>query len=186
MKSHAQVVIIGGGSLGVNLMYHLGLEGWTDVVLIEKGELTSGSTWHAAGLCPNFNGNHTLSNIHEYTIKLYDEILPEKTGLPSSFHKTGSLRVGHNEVEEQWFNNIISRANHIGCEMHFVSKEEAKVINPMMDFSNARNILYTPNDGHVDPTTVVTQLAQLSKKAGAKVSNFNRVIDINILPTGEY
>ena len=123
MKSHAQVVIIGGGSLGVNLMYHLGLEGWTDVVLIEKGELTSGSTWHAAGLCPNFNGNHTLSNIHEYTIKLYDEILPNKTGLPSSFHKTGSLRVGHTEVEEQWFTNILSRANHIGCEMHFVSKE---------------------------------------------------------------
>ena len=186
MKSHAQVVIIGGGSLGVNLMYHLTQEGWTDVVLVEKGELTSGSTWHAAGLCPNFNGNHTLSNIHEYTIKLYDEILPEKTGLPSSFHKTGSLRVGHNEVEEQWFNNIISRANHIGCEMYFVSKEEASIINPMMDFDKARNILYTPNDGHVDPTTVVTQLAQLSKKAGAKVSNFNRVIDINILPTGEY
>ena len=186
MKSHAQVVIIGGGSLGVNLMYHLTQEGWTDIVLVEKGELTSGSTWHAAGLCPNFNGNHTLSNIHEYTIKLYDEILPEKTGLPSSFHKTGSLRVGHNEVEEQWFNNIISRANHIGCEMYFVSKEEASIINPMMDFDKARNILYTPNDGHVDPTTVVTQLAQLSKKAGAKVSNFNRVIDINILPTGEY
>ena len=186
MKSHAQVVIIGGGSLGVNLMYHLTLEGWTDVVLVEKGELTSGSTWHAAGLCPNFNGNHTLSSIHEYTIKLYDEILPEKTGLPSSFHKTGSLRVGHDKVEEQWFKNIISKSNHIGCEMYFVSKEEASIINPMMDFDKARNILYTPNDGHVDPTTVVTQLAQLSKKAGAKVSNFNRVIDINILPTGEY
>ena len=186
MKSHAQVVIIGGGSLGVNLMYHLTLEGWTDVVLVEKGELTSGSTWHAAGLCPNFNGNHTLSSIHEYTIKLYDEILPEKTGLPSSFHKTGSLRVGHDKVEEQWFKNIISKSNHIGCEMYFVSKEEASIINPMMDFDKARNILYTPNDGHVDPTTVVTQLAQLSKKAGAKVSNFNRVIDIKILPTGEY
>ena len=186
MKSHAQVVIIGGGSLGVNLMYHLTLEGWTDVVLVEKGELTSGSTWHAAGLCPNFNGNHTLSSIHEYTIKLYDEILPEKTGLPSSFHKTGSLRVGHDKVEEQWFKNIISKSNHIGCEMYFVSKEEASIINPMMDFDKARNILYTPNDGHVDPTTVVTQLAQLSKKAGAEVSNFNRVIDINILPTGEY
>jgi len=72
MKKHAQVVIIGGGSLGVNLMYHLTQEGWTDIVLVEKGELTSGSTWHAAGLCPNFNGNHTLSHIHEYTIKLYD------------------------------------------------------------------------------------------------------------------
>ena len=186
MKSHAQVVIIGGGSLGVNLMYHLTQEGWTDIVLVEKGELTSGSTWHAAGLCPNFNGNHTLSSIHEYTIKLYDEILPKETGLPSSFHKTGSLRVGHDEVEHQWFTNILSRANHIGCEMHFVSKEEASVINPMMNFDNAKSILYTPNDGHVDPTTVVTQLAQLSKKAGAEVSNFNRVIDINILPTGEY
>ena len=186
MKSHAKVVIIGGGSLGVNLMYHLTQEGWTDIVLVEKGELTSGSTWHAAGLCPNFNGNHTLSSIHEYTIKLYDEILPKETGLPSSFHKTGSLRVGHDEVEHQWFTNILSRANHIGCEMHFVSKEEASVINPMMNFDNAKSILYTPNDGHVDPTTVVTQLAQLSKKAGAEVSNFNRVIDINILPTGEY
>ena len=70
--------------------------------------------------------------------------------------------------------------------MHFVSKEEASVINPMMDFTKARNILYTPNDGHVDPTTVVTQLAQLAKKAGAEVSNFNRVTDINILPSGEY
>ena len=186
MKSHSQVVIIGGGSLGVNLMYHLTQEGWTDIVLVEKGELTSGSTWHAAGLCPNFNGNHTLSSIHEYTIKLYDEILPKETGLPSSFHKTGSLRVGHDEVEHQWFTNILSRANHIGCEMHFVSKKEASVINPMMNFDNAKSILYTPNDGHVDPTTVVTQLAQLSKKAGAEVSNFNQVIDINILPTGEY
>ena len=63
MKKHAQVVIIGGGSLGVNLMYQITLEGWTDIVLVEKGELTSGSTWHAAGLCPNFNGNHTLSHI---------------------------------------------------------------------------------------------------------------------------
>jgi dimethylglycine dehydrogenase len=186
MKTHAKVVIIGGGSLGVNLMYHLTQEGWSDVVLIEKGELTSGSTWHAAGLCPNFNGNHTLSKIHEYTIKLYDEILPSKTGLPSSFHKTGSLRVGYTEIEEQWFRNIISRSNHIGCSMYFVSKEEASNINPLMNFDKARCILYTPNDGHVDPTTVVTQLAQLAKKNGAEVSTFNRVIDINILSSGEY
>jgi len=68
MKSHARVVIIGGGSLGVNLLYHLTKEGWTDVALIEKGELTSGSTWHAAGLCGNFIGNMTVSQIHNYTI----------------------------------------------------------------------------------------------------------------------
>jgi dimethylglycine dehydrogenase len=186
MKTHARVVIIGGGSLGVNLMYHLCEEGWSDLLLIEKGELTSGSTWHAAGLCPNFNGNHTLSKIHEYTIKLYDEILPLKTGLESSFHKTGSLRVGYTETEEQWFRNIISRSNHVGCDMRFVSKNEAASINPMMNFDNARCILYTPNDGHVDPTTVVTQLAQLAKKNGAEISTMNRVLDINTLPSGEY
>ena len=101
-------------------------EGWKDLVLIEKGELTSGSTWHAAGLCPHFNGNHSLSKIHAYTIQLYDEILPAKTGLPSSFHKTGSLRVGYTEVEEQWFTNVMSRAHNIGCDMRWVNKEEAK------------------------------------------------------------
>ena len=163
-------------------MYHLTQEGWKDIVLIEKGELTSGSTWHAAGLCPNFNGNHTLSSIHQYTIKLYDEILPKITGLPSSFHKTGSLRVGYTDIEEHWFRHVISKSNHIGCEMYFVSEEEAKTINPMMNIDGARCILYTPNDGHIDPTTVVTQLAQLGKKAGAQVSNFNRVIEINKYP----
>jgi dimethylglycine dehydrogenase len=87
MKSHARVVIIGGGSLGVNLLYHLTREGWSDVVLVEKGELTSGSTWHAAGLCSNFIGNHTVAQIHDYTIKLYNEILPAETGEKSVFHQ---------------------------------------------------------------------------------------------------
>ena len=80
MKSHAQVVIIGGGSLGISLLYHLTREGWNDLLLAEKGELTSGSTWHAAGLCSNFIGNMTVAKIHEYSIKLYDEILPQETG----------------------------------------------------------------------------------------------------------
>ena len=186
MQSTARVVIVGGGSLGVNLMYHLTKEGWTDVLLIEKGELTSGSTWHAAGLCPNFNGNHTLSKIHEYTIKLYDEIIPRETGLPSTFHRTGSLRVGYTEVEEQWFRNVISRSRNVGCEMRFISREEAKEINPLMNFDNARCILYTPNDGHIDPTSIVMPLGQLARENGAKVSRFNRVIDINVLPSGEY
>jgi dimethylglycine dehydrogenase len=94
--------------------------------------------------------------------------------------------VGYTDIEEQWFRHVISKSNHIGCEMYFVSKEEAKTINPMMDFDGARCILYTPNDGHIDPTTVVTQLAQLGKKAGAQVSNFNRVLEINIMTNGEY
>lgn len=186
LQSHARVVIIGGGSLGVNLMYHLTEEGWTDVVMIEKGELTSGSTWHAAGLCPNFNGNHTLSKIHDYTIKLYDKIIPAKTGLPSTFHKCGSLRVGYTELEEQWFRNVMSRAHNIGCEMRWVTKEEAKAINPVMNFDSARCILYTPDDGRVDPTSVVMPLAQMARDNGAKISRFNRVTDIITLPQGGY
>ena len=186
LPSHARVVIVGGGSLGVNLAYHLTEEGWTDIVLVEKGELTSGSTWHAAGLCPNFNGNHTLSKIHEYTIELYDKILPEKTGLPSSFHTTGSLRVAYSEVEEQWFRNVKSRAENVGCEMNWVSKEEAADIAQVMTFPNARAILHTPNDGHVDPTSVVMPLGQLARENGATMSRFNRVIDINVMASGEF
>jgi dimethylglycine dehydrogenase len=106
MKSHARVVIIGGGSLGVNLLYHLTREGWSDVVLVEKGELTSGSTWHAAGLCSNFIGNHTVAQIHDYTIKLYNEILPAETGEKSVFHQCGSIRQGFTKVEEEWFRNL--------------------------------------------------------------------------------
>ncbi|MCP4791019.1 MAG: FAD-dependent oxidoreductase [Gammaproteobacteria bacterium] len=186
LPTHARVVIVGGGSLGVNLAYHLTEEGWTDIVLLEKGELTSGSTWHAAGLCPNFNGNHTLSKIHDYTIELYDKILPAKTGLPSSFHTTGSLRVAYSEVEEQWFRNIKSRAENIGCEMNWVSNEEAAEIAQVMTFPDARAILHTPNDGHVDPTSVVMPLGQLARENGATISRFNRVLDINVLASGEF
>ena len=186
MKSHARVVIIGGGSLGVNLMYSLTKEGWTDIALIEKGELTSGSTWHAAGLCSNFIGNMTIAKLHEESIRLYNEELPEKTGLPSSFHKTGSLRVGFTKLEEDWFRNLESRAKNIGCEFNFVSKAEAQEMNPFMNFDNARIIVSTPNDGHVDPTSVVMPLAQLSKAAGAEINRFTQVTGINKLPSGEW
>ena len=118
MKSHARVVIIGGGSLGISLLYHLTREGWTDLLLIEKGELTSGSTWHAAGLCSNFIGNMTVAKIHDYSIKLYNEILPAETGEPSAFHQTGSLRIGYSKLEEEWFRNLESRAKNVPCAVN--------------------------------------------------------------------
>jgi dimethylglycine dehydrogenase len=186
MKSHARVVIIGGGSLGVNLLYHLAKEGWSDIVLIEKGELTSGSTWHAAGLCGNFIGNMTVSQIHNYTIKLYNEILPQETGQASSFHQTGSIRVGFSKVEEEWFRNLESRAKNVGFEFNIISKEEARKLNPFMNFDKARVIASTPNDGHVDPTSVVMPLSKLARDNGAEVNRFTRVTEINALPSGEW
>ncbi|MCP4492981.1 MAG: FAD-dependent oxidoreductase [Gammaproteobacteria bacterium] len=186
MKSHARVVIVGGGSLGVNLLYHLTKEGWTDIVLVEKGELTSGSTWHAAGLCGNFIGNHTVSQIHNYTIKLYNEILPEETGQDSSFHQTGSIRVGFSKVEEEWFRNLESRSKNIGFDFNIISKAEARELNPFMNFDKARIIASTPNDGHVDPTSVVMPLSKLARDNGAEINRFTRVTEINALPSGEW
>jgi len=186
MKSHARVVIVGGGSLGVNLMYHLTKEGWTDVALIEKGELTSGSTWHAAGLCSNFIGNHTVAQIHDYTIKLYNEILPKETGEDSVFHKTGSIRVGFTKAEEEWFKNLESRSKNIGFEFNIISKQEAEKLNPFMDFSKARTIVSTPNDGHVDPTSVVMPLSRLARDKGAEVYRNTQVTEINKLASGEW
>ncbi|HIK79484.1 MAG TPA: FAD-binding oxidoreductase, partial [Porticoccaceae bacterium] len=133
MKSTAQVVIIGGGSLGVSLLYHLTEEGWTDVILVEKGELTSGSTWHAAGLCSNFIGNMTVAKIHNYSIELYDQILPKLSGTPSPFHKCGSLRVGYSELEEEWFKNLLSRSKNVPCEFNIISKQEAEKLHPFMN-----------------------------------------------------
>jgi dimethylglycine dehydrogenase len=186
MKSHARVVIIGGGSLGVNLLYHLTREGWTDIALVEKGELTSGSTWHAAGLCSNFIGNMTVAQIHNYTIKLYNEILPQETGQSSSFHQTGSIRVGYSKVEEEWFRNLESRSKNAGFEFNIISKDEARKLNPFMNFDKARVIVSTPNDGHVDPTAVVMPLSKLARDKGAEVHRFTRVSEINLLPSGEW
>jgi dimethylglycine dehydrogenase len=186
MKSHARVVVIGGGSLGVNLLYHLTKEGWTDIVLVEKGELTSGSTWHAAGLCGNFIGNMTVSQIHNYTIRLYNEILPEETGQASSFHQTGSIRVGYSRVEEEWFRNLESRAKNVGFRFNIISKAEARKLNPLMNFDKARIIVSTPDDGHVDPTSVVMPLSKLARENGAEINRFTRVTEIKALPSGEW
>ncbi|MFT5211965.1 MAG: dimethylglycine dehydrogenase [Flavobacterium sp.] len=186
MRSHARVVIIGGGSLGVNLLYHLTKEGWTDVVLIEKGELTSGSTWHAAGLCSNFIGNHTVAQIHDYTIELYNEILPKETGEASTFHQTGSLRQGFSELEEQWFRNLESRSKNIGFAFNIIDKAEAQKLNPFMNFDQARVIASTPNDGHVDPTSVVMPMAQIARRNGAEINRFTQVLEINALDSGEW
>lgn len=186
MKEHAQVVVIGGGSLGVSLLYHLSKEGWTDTLLIEKGELTSGSTWHAAGLVSNFIGNHTVAKIQQASIELYTKTLPEETGDPSPFHQCGSLRIGYTKLEEEWFKNLASRAANVPCEFNIISKAEARELNPLMNFDGARIIVSTPNDGHVDPTSVVMPMSQLAKANGATISRFNRVVDINLLPSGEW
>lgn len=186
MKTHARVVIVGGGSLGISLLYHLTKEGWSELLLVEKGELTSGSTWHAAGLCSNFIGNMTVAKIHDYSIRLYNDILPRETGEPSVFHRTGSLRIGYSKLEEQWFRNLESRARNVPCAFNIISKEEALALHPFLNLDGARIIASTPDDGHVDPTSVAMPMSQLARAAGAQISRFNRVLEINPTAGGEW
>ena len=186
MLDQARVVIIGGGSLGVSLLYHLSKEGWSDILLVEKGELTSGSTWHAAGLLCNLNGNMTIAKVHQASLDLYTKELPELTGEPSPFRQPGSLRIGFSQLEEEWFRNMESRAHNIPCEFNIISKQEAQELHPLMNFDSARIIVSTPNDGHVDPTSVVMPLSQAARKNGATISRFNRVLEVNPLAGGEW
>jgi len=105
MKSHARVAIIGGGVTGCSIAYHLAKAGWQDVVLIERSELTSGSTWHAAGQCPSFVGNYNLSKIHAYTIELAKK-LEDMTGQSVNWHQSGGIRLATNQEELDWFHFV--------------------------------------------------------------------------------
>ena len=111
MKNTAQVVVIGGGVMGCSLIYHLTKLGWTDVVLVEKNELTAGSTWHAAGLCTHYAHNITIMNLRAYSVQLYQSILTEETGQPVSFHATGALRVTRKKDRMDEFRHVQGLVN---------------------------------------------------------------------------
>ncbi|MFQ5546275.1 MAG: NAD(P)/FAD-dependent oxidoreductase, partial [Acidiferrobacterales bacterium] len=119
MKSHARVVVIGGGAMGAGLLYHLAKEGWSDVVLVEKGELTSGSTWHAAGLIPNFIGDLNMAKIHEYGIGLYKRLEAE-TGQSTGWHGCGAIRLATNQDEADWFHSVKGVLDYVGAECHLI------------------------------------------------------------------
>ena len=123
MQTSARVVIIGGGIMGASLLYHLAELGWTDCLLIEKDELTSGSTWHAAGQCPNITGSYNLAKMHAYSNQLYPQ-LEGLTGQYVSWHKSGGIRLATNERELAWMRYIQGFSKIIGFEMEIIPPEE--------------------------------------------------------------
>ena len=131
MVDHTRVLIIGGGVYGVSVLYHLAREGWTDITLVEKGELTSGSTWHAAGNTTNFASSIGMSLVHDYGIKLYKEIQQE-TGQDTGFHHCGGMRLALKDEEVNWFKRAIGIANHNGVELELISPEEVKEKHPFV------------------------------------------------------
>ncbi len=181
-----RVCIIGGGMMGAGLAYHLAKEGWTDTILIEKGELTSGSTWHAAGQCPSFAGSYNLAKIHHESNLLYPKLEAE-TGQYVSWHGCGGLRFATTQTEVDWFKYVQGFAPNIGFHLELITPEEALKLNPYIaNMDKVLAIAYTNMDGHVDPAGVCNALAAGARQNNVTISKNNRVLDIRKRKSGEW
>ena len=185
MNGHARIVIVGGGIMGVGLLYHLAEEGCTDALLVEKGELTSGSTWHAAGQCPNFVGNYNLAKIHQYSISLYKK-LEDLTGQSVSWHTSGSVRFALTEHDIDWFKHVKGIADNVGFHIEIIGVDKIRQLNPFISTDGVLAGAWTRDDGHADPAGLTNAMARGARNMGAGIVRHNRVIDINPLPSGEW
>ncbi len=185
MKTQARVVIIGGGIMGASLLYHLAELGWTDSILIEKDELTSGSTWHAAGQCPNITGSYNLAKIHAYSNDLYPR-LEGLTGQYVSWHKSGGIRLATNDRELAWLRYIHGYSKIIGFDMEIIDPAEIRRINPFLTTDGVIAGAHTTSDGHADPSGICNALAIGARAMGATIIRNNRVTGLTQLPSGEW
>jgi dimethylglycine dehydrogenase len=185
MKTHARVVVVGGGMMGASLLYHLALEGCTDTMLVEKSELTSGSTWHAAGQCPSITGSYNLAKIHAYSNQLYPR-LEALTGQYVSWHQCGGLRLANNVHELAWLKYIQGYSKSIGFSMDLVGLDEIRRLNPFLTTANVLAAAWTRDDGHGDPSGLCNALAKAARDLGATVVRHNRVVEVNQRPNGEW
>lgn len=185
MTSHARVVIIGGGAMGVGLAFHLALEGWSDVVLVEKGELTSGSTWHAAGQCPHFIGSLNMAKIHVYGTELYPR-LEQLTGHPAGWHGCGGIRLAITDEEVDWFHRVEGIGRLAGFEMHVIGPGEIERHHPFLDTSGVKAGALTLTDGHVDPASMTNAMAAGARARGVEIRRRCRVTAIAPTKRGEW
>ena len=185
MKSHTRVVVIGGGVIGCSVLYHLTRSGWNDVVLLERSELTAGSTWHAAGGMHTLNGDPNVAALQAYTIELYRQIERE-SGVSCGIHQTGCLYLAVSDREVEFFSAERTKARHLGLALDYISLEEAKRLNPLIETGDYRAAMFDPNDGHVDPSGVTNAYAQAARRAGAEIYKQTPVIAISRVSSGEW
>ncbi|MEM8842037.1 MAG: FAD-dependent oxidoreductase, partial [Pseudomonadota bacterium] len=185
MKSHAKVVIIGGGVVGCSVLYHLARAGWTDVMLLERSELTSGSTWHAAGGCHTINGDPNVAKLQKYTISLYNEI-EELSGQSTGFHMTGGVMLASTPERFDWLKSMSAKGKYQDIQTEVITPEEAHEIMPLLDPGQFVGALKTYVDGHLDPSGVTWAYAKSAKKLGAEFHQQTKVEDILQTPSGEW
>lgn len=185
MKSHTQVVVIGGGVTGCSVLYHLALMGWTDVVLIERKELTSGSSWHAAGGLFALTSPSNVAELQKYTIELYPRI-EEESGQSVGFHKTGGFFLSRSREQTTALKLACSRGRRNGIDAEFISFEEARRRAPILRTDVLDAVLWEPLKGYVDPASATNAFAIAARKMGATVYRHNPVVETRRLENGEW
>ena len=178
MKSQAKVVVIGGGVVGVSALYHLAKKGWgEEIVLIEKGELTSGSTWHAAGLLPLFNMSYSVGQIHKYSVELYKD-LEKETGQQVGFSQVGNLRLAMNHERMDEYFQYAATAKTIGIDVNFLTPDEVKAIWPLCETDNLVGAILHPEDGYIQPADLTQAMAKGARARGATIYRNTAVLSI--------
>ncbi|MBT7259610.1 MAG: FAD-binding oxidoreductase, partial [Desulfobacula sp.] len=184
MRDQARVVIIGGGVFGTSVAYHLAKAGCTDIVLVDKGELTSGTTFHSVGLVSQFRTSPSLMKIMNYTIKLFNE-LKKEVGGNLGWHTVGSLRLASSTERLKSLRREVSRARAIGIEAEVITPSEALEIAPFMSGEGLHGAVWVPDDGHIDPSSITYELARQAKRLGAEINTGVRVTDIEVDAKGQ-
>ena len=185
MQEEAQVVIIGAGAMGAGLFYYLAHEGWTDTLLIEKGELSSGSTWHAAGLIPHFIGSLNMAKNHQIAADLYPALEAE-TGMSGGWHQTGAIRLALDQDQVDWFKYVHGIMELVGNESYLLEPKEILEHWPFMDVSDVKLGFHTPNDGWADPSMSSAAMVAGGRQLGAKLHKHTLVTETNQLPDGRW
>ncbi len=185
MKSHRQVVVIGGGVVGCSMLYHLARGGWKDVVLLERDELTSGSTWHAAGGMHTINGDPNVAKLQKYTIELYKEI-EELSGQATGVHVTGGVLLAATEARLDWLRGVVAKGRYLGLDLEEVSVDEAHRLMPLIDPTQFVGAVRNSEDGHLDPSGVTHAYAKAARVLGAEIERFTRVEAIERMADGKW
>ncbi|MGA3157804.1 MAG: FAD-dependent oxidoreductase [Steroidobacteraceae bacterium] len=185
MRTQARVVVIGGGVVGASVLYHLTKAGWKDVLLIERAELTSGSTWHAAGGMHTVNGDPNVAKLQQYTIKLYEEI-ERISGQSCGVHITGGIMLAGTPERVDWLKMAQARGRYLGMELELLSVAETKKIYPLLDEAHFLGAMYDPIEGHVDPYGVTHAYAKSAQIAGAEIVRQTRVVDTKARADGSW
>lgn len=185
MKSQARVVVIGGGVVGVSTLYHLARKGWSDVVLVERKELTSGSTWHAAGLLPLFNMSYSVGQIHKYSVAFY-KTLEAETGQNVGFVQCSNIRLARTRDRWDEFQYYAGVARTIGVAVNMLTPEEVKAIWPLCETDGIIGAIQHPDDGYIQPADLTQALAKGARSRGAEIYRNTAVVGIEQKPNGEW